>query len=100
MRSSSGWVSAALLCIAVSGSGDVRAGGSERGGSESPSAGPVGKRLTLTPLAKEPKEGRERPSAERLAELRKGVIEHPEERSRRFELVRGIMASGDMPGAL
>ena len=58
------------------------------------------KHLELTPLEKEPKDGREKPTPERIAELRKAIEDAPKDRTKRFELVRALMATGDMNGAL
>ena len=64
------------------------------------SAAPTGRSLTLHAIDTEPKEGREKPSEAHLAELKKAVVLAPEDRQKRFDLVRGLMASGDLRGAL
>jgi tetratricopeptide (TPR) repeat protein len=58
------------------------------------------KKIELTPLDKEPKDGREKPTAERIATLKKEVEDAPKDRQKRFELVRAMMAAGDLEGAL
>jgi tetratricopeptide (TPR) repeat protein len=58
------------------------------------------KRLELTPLDKEPRDGRAKPTPEHIAELRKAVDDAPKDRTKRFELVRALMAASDLQGAL
>ncbi len=63
-------------------------------------AAPPKDRLTLTAVDKAPKEGREKPTDAKLAELRKGVADAPDDRAKRFELVRALMAKGALAEAL
>ncbi len=56
--------------------------------------------MTLTPVASEPKEGQSKASAEELAALRKEVQEHPDDRTKRLALVRALLVSRDLDGAL
>lgn len=57
-------------------------------------------RLTLAPADREPPDGRKQLAPAELAALATAVDENPRDRERRFALVRGLMASGDLPGAL
>ena len=57
-------------------------------------------RLTLSPLDREPKEGAKKLSAEEIAALRKAVSDSPKDRARRFDLVRGLLLSGEHQAAL
>lgn len=58
------------------------------------------RRLSLTAVDKEPKDGRDKPTAERITELKKEVEDAPKDRTKRFELVRALMAAGDLRAAL
>lgn len=57
-------------------------------------------RLTFTALDREPKDGRKAASPDEIAALRKAAAESPRDRSKRFDLVRALMLSGDREGAL
>jgi Flp pilus assembly protein TadD len=63
-------------------------------------AAPAQPKLALTGIDRAPKEGREKPTAAKLAELRKAITEAPEDRGKRFDLVRALMAKGDLAEAL
>lgn len=63
-------------------------------------ASPPARAIALTPVASEPAEGRNAPSAEELAALRKDVADHPDDRTKRLALVRALVAAKDMDGAL
>lgn len=56
--------------------------------------------MTLTPVDSEPKEGQRMPSADELAALRKDVQDHPDDRTKRLALVRALLVSKDLDGAL
>jgi Flp pilus assembly protein TadD len=56
--------------------------------------------LTVKKIDTEPKEGQDKPGAQKLAELRKAVTDAPAERTHRFDLVRALIAEGDLKGAL
>ena len=56
--------------------------------------------LTLKAKDSMPKEGRVKPTADSIAAMRKAVTDAPEDRGKRFDLVRGLMAYGDLPDAL
>ncbi len=56
--------------------------------------------FAFTEVDHEPREGREKPTPARVAELRKSVEEAPKDRTKRFELVHALMQMGDLPGAL
>lgn len=56
--------------------------------------------VSMKKLDSEPKEGQDKPGAQKLAELRKAVVDAPSERQRRFDLVRALIAEGDLKGAL
>jgi tetratricopeptide (TPR) repeat protein len=56
--------------------------------------------LQVKKLDSEPKEGQDKPGAQKLAELRKAVADAPSERTHRFDLVRALIAEGDLKGAL
>jgi tetratricopeptide (TPR) repeat protein len=57
-------------------------------------------RLTLVPVDSEPKEGLKKPTAAEIADLRKQVEEHPDDRTKRLALVRGLLSNKDLDGAL
>jgi len=63
-------------------------------------AAPKTPKLALTAVDRAPKEGREKPTPAKLVELRKAVTDAPEDRAKRFDLVRGLMAKGDFADAL
>ena len=65
-------------------------------------AAPSQPKLVLTALEHAPKEGREKPTDARVVELRKAMADAPEDRSKRFDLVRALMAKGasSLPDAL
>lgn len=56
--------------------------------------------LAVKKIDSEPKEGQDKPGAAKLAELRKAVADAPSERTHRFNLVRALIAEGDLKGAL
>ncbi len=56
--------------------------------------------LVVKKLDTEPHDGQDQLSSDKLAELRKAVADAPTERTRRFDLVRALIASGDRKGAL
>ncbi len=56
--------------------------------------------LLLVAKEKEPKDGRVKPTKEKLASLRKDVETSPEDRQKRFELVRALIANCDLQPAL
>jgi Flp pilus assembly protein TadD len=58
------------------------------------------KGIKVIAVDREPKDGREKPSEAKLALLRKAVADNPDERTKRFDLVRGLMAGGDLQSAL
>lgn len=47
-----------------------------------------------------PKEGKEAPTSQQLEEMRKAVADAPDDRGKRFALVRGLMAAGLLDDAL
>jgi Flp pilus assembly protein TadD len=57
-------------------------------------------RLTLKPVDREPKDGQKRYSSDELAAFRRDVVEHPDDRGKRLLLVRALVSSGDLDGAL
>jgi len=63
-------------------------------------ASAAGRTLSVRRVDSEPKDGRARPSPEKLAELAADVDRAPESREARFALVRGRMEAGDLDGAL
>jgi tetratricopeptide (TPR) repeat protein len=56
--------------------------------------------LSLEPLEREPAEGRAAPDDEALAQRRSAVEAAPEDRQARFELVRSLIAAGQLEEAL
>src|SRR5580658_6587329 len=56
--------------------------------------------LSLVVLDSEPKEGRARPGPDELAESKRQVDEHPDDRAKRLTLVRDLLAVKDLDGAL
>jgi tetratricopeptide (TPR) repeat protein len=79
-------VAIAVVCAAI---GTIASGSSA-----------TGTQLTVKKLDTEPKEGQDKPGAQKLAALRKAVADAPSERTHRFELVRALIAEGDLSGAL
>ncbi len=63
-------------------------------------APPTPDRLSLVAVDREPKEGREKPTPQKLVALEKAVADAPGDRNKRFDLVRALMAKPDLPGAL
>lgn len=63
-------------------------------------APPEGGRLVLTALEREPKDGLKKLGAAEIANLRRAVSESPKDRGKRFELVRGLLLSGEHRAAL
>jgi tetratricopeptide (TPR) repeat protein len=61
---------------------------------------PRADRLKLEPVEREPAEGRRPLKPEAIARLRAAVKDRPRDRAARFELVRGLMRAGQLPGAL
>src|SRR5207248_10921200 len=59
-----------------------------------------GTRLTVSKVDTEPREGMQKPTAEGIAAMKKDVAEHPDDRTKRLALVRGLMATKDLDGAL
>ncbi len=59
-----------------------------------------GSALTIAPIDSEPKEGQKRASAAELAAMRRTIEEHPDDRAARVALVRALVASRDLDGAL
>ncbi len=59
-----------------------------------------GSELTLTALEKEPKNGRELLSDEKLTALKKDMDKHPKDRGKRLLLIRSLMISEKLPEAL
>src|SRR5882672_5936339 len=59
-----------------------------------------GGRLSVTQVDTEPREGVKKPSAEEIAAMKKDIAEHPDDRTKRLALVRGLMATKDLDGAL
>jgi Flp pilus assembly protein TadD len=60
----------------------------------------AGKTLSLKAKDSMPKEGRLKPTPEAITAMRKAVADAPDDRGKRFELVRGLMAYGDLTDAL
>jgi tetratricopeptide (TPR) repeat protein len=56
--------------------------------------------LTLTAVDSEPKNGQKKPSVSELAAMRAAIAEHPDDRTKRLALVRALVASRDLDGAL
>lgn len=56
--------------------------------------------MTVVPVDREPKDGLKAPTAEELASLRADVAAHPDDRTKRLALVRGLVAKKDLDGAL
>ena len=56
--------------------------------------------LAVKKIDTEPKEGQDKPGAQKLSELRRAVADAPSERTHRFDLVRALIADGDLKGAL
>jgi Flp pilus assembly protein TadD len=61
---------------------------------------PACSRLTLRPLEREPAQGRDKLDREALAALRGAVEANPRDRSRRFDVVKALMNSGQLREAL
>jgi tetratricopeptide (TPR) repeat protein len=57
-------------------------------------------RITLSAVDREPKDALKKLSPEELATLRKAVAESPKDRTKRFDLVRALMLSGEREAAL
>ncbi len=70
------------------------------GGAFGRGAGAGERELVLAPVEREPKEGRRKLAPDEIAALRKAVVDDPKDRSKRFDLVRGLDASGDVGGAI
>jgi hypothetical protein len=83
---------ARLIAVALIGA----AGSIVAPGSSAPSTA----HLVVKKLDTEPRDGLAKPGAAKLAELRKAVADAPSERTRRFDLVRALIAEGDNKGAL
>lgn len=64
------------------------------------SAMAAGKHLEFKELDHEPRDGREKPTAAHIEELRKAIVDAPKDRTKRFELARALMQMGDLQGAL
>lgn len=58
------------------------------------------KTLSITAVDSEPKEGQKKPSADELSAMRKDIQDHPDDRTKRLALVRGLLAAKDLDGAL
>lgn len=56
--------------------------------------------MTVVPVDREPKDGLKAPTVEELASLRADVAAHPDDRTKRLALVRGLVAKKDLDGAL
>ncbi len=56
--------------------------------------------LRIVPMDTEPPEGRARPSDAEIEHLKKDVADAPEDRARRFALVRGLEAAGKLDDAV
>jgi Flp pilus assembly protein TadD len=56
--------------------------------------------ITLSAVDTEPREGRVAPDADALAALGREVDEHPDDRTKRLALVRGLVGARDLDGAL
>jgi tetratricopeptide (TPR) repeat protein len=65
----------------------------------SASAAPA-RSLAVVALDSEPKNGPQRPGPKELAALRHDVDEHPDDRTKRVALVRGLLTARDLDGAL
>jgi tetratricopeptide (TPR) repeat protein len=63
-------------------------------------AAAAGPALSLVPVDAEPGEGLKKPTPQELADLRKDVSEHPDDRTRRLALVRALVSLKDLDGAL
>lgn len=63
-------------------------------------ASATGGALTITPVDSEPKEGQKKSTATELAMMRHAIEEHPDDRAARVALVRALLASKDLDGAL
>lgn len=63
-------------------------------------AGATERELVLSAVEREPKEGRRALSPDEIAALRQAVAGDPQDRGKRFALVRGLQASGDLAGAV
>jgi len=81
------WISVALACAAGS---IVAPRVTAKGGAQ----------LVVKRIDTEPRDGQDKLSEQKLAELRKAVADAPTERTKRFDLVRSLIASGDRKGAL
>jgi Flp pilus assembly protein TadD len=66
----------------------------------SPAQAETEKSLTVTPVDSEPKEGQKKPSADELSAMRKDIQDHPDDRTKRLALVRGLLAAKELDGAL
>lgn len=58
------------------------------------------KTLSVTAVDSEPKEGQKKPSADELSAMRKDIQDHPDDRTKRLALVRALLATKDLDGAL
>ena len=58
------------------------------------------KTLSITAVDSEPKEGQKKPSADELSVMRKDIQDHPDDRTKRLALVRALLATKDLDGAL
>lgn len=56
--------------------------------------------LTLSAVDSEPKNGLKKPSVTELSAMRSAIAEHPDDRTKRLALVRALVASRDLDGAL
>jgi tetratricopeptide (TPR) repeat protein len=63
-------------------------------------ANAAGSSLTLVAVDSEPKDGLKKPGSTELAAMRHDVEEHPDDRTKRVALVRGLIAARDLDGAL
>lgn len=63
-------------------------------------AQPAAVQLSLEPVEREPAEGRDVPGDDELAEQRAAVESEPGDRQARFDLVRSLVAAGELEGAL
>jgi tetratricopeptide (TPR) repeat protein len=58
------------------------------------------KPLTAIAVESEPKEGQKKPNVDEVAAMRKEIVDHPDDRTKRLALVRALLALHDLDSAL